>query len=51
MSEVDNTKELAYETVECWRCGEERFTYESCMNCGASCKPLAKTEQQESNND
>lgn len=37
---------LAYETVECWRCGEDRYTYESCMKCGASCKPLKKKEQQ-----
>jgi len=38
--------ELAYETVECWRCGNQRYTYESCHHCGASCKPLTKQKQQ-----
>lgn len=37
---------LAYETVPCWRCGEPRYTYESCHRCGASCKPLTKRRQQ-----
>jgi len=34
------------ERVECWRCGYERPTFESCPNCGASCKPLTKRKQQ-----
>lgn len=38
-------EELAHETVGCWRCGRDRYTYESCMHCGASCKPLKKRKQ------
>lgn len=34
------------ETTECWRCGEQRYTFESCHHCGASCKPLTKRKQQ-----
>lgn len=31
--------------VECWRCGKQRYTFESCHHCGASCKPLTKEKQ------
>lgn len=41
------SRALAYETVECWRCGGERYTYESCMKCGGSCKPLKAKKQRE----
>ena len=41
----DEREELARETVECWRCGEERYTYESCMSCGGSCKPSTIRKQ------
>jgi rRNA maturation protein Nop10 len=33
--------------TECWRCGYMRLTYESCPECGGSCKPLTKQKQQE----
>lgn len=34
------------ERTECWRCGYMRPTYESCPECGGSCKPLTKRKQQ-----
>jgi len=34
------------ERTECWRCGYERLIYESCPECGGSCKPLTKQKQQ-----
>ena len=34
------------ETVECWHCGNQRYSFESCHHCGASCKPLTKRKQQ-----
>lgn len=43
--EQERRKRLAYETVECWRCGRQRYTYESCHHCGGSCKPLTKRRQ------
>lgn len=33
------------ERTECWRCGYDRLIYESCPECGASCKPLTKEKQ------
>lgn len=33
------------ERTECWRCGYMRPTYESCPECGGSCKPLTKEKQ------
>lgn len=42
-SNEDNS--LAYETTECWRCGEQRYIYESCHHCGGSCKPYKKKKQ------
>jgi len=39
-------KSPAYDTVDCWRCGEPRYTYESCMKCGGSCKPLKRARQE-----
>lgn len=47
MSEERDYERLAYETVECWRCGKQRYTYESCHHCGGSCKPLKKRKQKE----
>lgn len=35
------------ERVPCWRCGYDRLTYESCPECGGSCKPLTRREQRE----
>ena len=43
----DDAEQIAYATVECWRCGEQRYTYEACHHCGASCKPLTKKRQQD----
>jgi len=35
------------ERTECWRCGYMRPIYESCPECGGSCKPLTKQKQQQ----
>lgn len=44
---VDDTEQpVGLETTECWRCGEDRYIYESCPHCGGSCKPLTKRKQQ-----
>jgi len=34
------------ERTECWRCGYMRPIFESCPECGGSCKPLTKKKQQ-----
>lgn len=33
------------DTVTCWRCGRQRYTYESCPHCGGSCKPQTRKKQ------
>lgn len=35
------------ERTECWRCGYNRPTYESCPRCGGSCKPRTKRKQKQ----
>ena len=42
----DALERLANETTECWRCGEQRYTYESCHHCGGSCKPMNRKKQE-----
>ncbi len=40
------TAQADSDRVECWRCGYMRLTFESCPQCGGSCKPLTKEKQQ-----
>jgi len=47
MVEIDETAR----TTECWRCGQQRYTYESCPHCGGSCKPLKKLKQKDADSE
>lgn len=38
-------------TTECWRCGEQRYIFETCHHCGGSCKPHTKKKQQKAARD
>lgn len=38
---------MSEDVVACWRCARDRYTFESCHHCGASCKPLTKAKQRE----
>jgi primosomal protein N' len=42
---------LGLQRTECWRCGYQRLIYESCPECGGSCKPVTKAKQQETDTD
>lgn len=50
-NEEDGEESVGLERVECWRCGYDRLTYESCPECGASCKPLTARQQRESDSE
>lgn len=43
----DTDQPLGLQRTECWRCGYDRLIYESCPECGGSCKPHTKREQRE----
>jgi len=48
MSDNDSSgseQPIGLQRKECWRCGYDRLIYESCPECGGSCKPLNKREQ------
>lgn len=42
----ENEQPIGLETTACWRCGKQRYIYESCHHCGGSCKPLTRAEQE-----
>lgn len=43
--ECQQFKHFQIDREECWRCGYLRPTFESCPECGGSCKPLTREKQ------
>lgn len=46
MSNTESDDVAAFKTTRCWNCGRQRYEFESCHHCGASCKPRTKRKQQ-----
>jgi hypothetical protein len=46
-----DSERVGLERTECWRCGYDRLIYETCPECGGSCKPLTKRKQREQDTD